>query len=232
MSNQTLHPTVKKLLIVDDHVLFREGLIGLFRATEDFDVVGGAGSVHEGITMARDLKPDIILMDFLMPDGTGLDATKPILSFIPDCEIVFLTVHDKDENLLAALRAGAKGYMLKNVPSVNLISSLRALSREEIAMSRKMMGRALGEFSRAQPRDGRSGQLSKLSPREMDVLRELTGGASNREVARRLFLSENTVKHHIRSLLEKLGVENRREARQIAIQHGLESKFFNKTNSK
>src|SRR5512140_2026512 len=141
---------VRKVLLVDDQILFREGLVSLFNSTTDFEMVGTAGSVHEGIERALETQPDIILMDFSLPDGTGLDATRAILEELPDCKIIFLTVFETDENLLAAIRLGAKGYMLKNVSSSSLISSLRALAQGEIAMSRKMMSKVL-EFSRTMP---------------------------------------------------------------------------------
>lgn len=218
---------VSKLLVVDDHILFREGLMGIFRMIPDFEVVGGAGSVYEGIEMARSLIPDIILMDFSLPDGTGLDATKAILMERPHCKIVFLTVNDMDEKLFAAIRLGAKGYILKNVASVNLISSLRALRRDEMAISRQLASRVFNEFAHTQEAgNGRDEIANKLSPRELDVLCELESGATNLEIGQRLFLSENTVKHHIRNVLNKLQVENRRQAATIARQNGLRSKFY------
>jgi DNA-binding NarL/FixJ family response regulator len=219
MNNQNTSSAVQKILVIDDHVLFREGLMSLFQSAEDFKVVGGAGSVFEGIEMAYQLSPDIILMDYSMPDGTGLDATKAILTKLPQCKIVFLTVHEADEKLLEAIRAGAKGYMLKNVPSADLISALRSLGRGEMALSRRMASRIMDEFAHSVSSDGKFAQLSKLSARELEVLKELGTGASNQEIANRLFLSENTVKHHIRSILEKLGVENRHQAGLIANQY-------------
>ena len=218
--------SVKKLLVIDDHILFREGLMSLFRFATDFEVVGGAGNVREGIEQARLYTPDIILMDFSLPDGTGLDATRAILSHLPDCKIVFLTVYEADEKLFAALRLGAKGYLLKNVASTDLLSSLRALERGEKAVSRKMLSSVLDEFSRTVGTDARQEELlARLSPRELDVLREMESGATNVVIAQRLFLSENTVKHHIRNVLDKLGMENRRQAGLFARQNGVKSKY-------
>jgi DNA-binding NarL/FixJ family response regulator len=217
---------VKKILLVDDQILFREGLMSLFRNTPDFKVVGCAGGVHEGRELALKHQPDIILMDFSLPDGTGLDATREILAQLPDCQIVFLTVYEADEKLFAALRIGAKGYLLKNVSSTNLLTSLRALDRGEKAVSRKMMSSVLDEFSRTPFSDSvNEKMLTKLSPREIDVLRELESGATNLEIAQRLFLSENTVKHHVRNVFDKLGVENRREAAFVARQNAIISKY-------
>jgi two-component system nitrate/nitrite response regulator NarL len=216
--------TPKKVMVIDDHILFREGLISLFRSTPDFQIVGEAGSVYEGIENARSLRPDIILMDFSLPDGTGLDATKAILKETPDCKIVFLTVHETDDKLFAAIRAGAKGYLPKNVAGQNLLASLRALERDELAFSRKMTSRIIEEFSQTDLKSAVSEEiLVKLTTRELEVLGELSTGASNLEIAQRLFLSENTVKHHVQSILDKLGVENRRQAGQLARQAGLKS---------
>jgi DNA-binding NarL/FixJ family response regulator len=210
----------QSILVVDDHVLFRDGLVSLFQSTQDFYVVDQAGTVSEGIEKAFLHKPDIILMDFSLPDGTGLDATQEFLDENPECKIIFLTVFETDENLIRAIRLGAKGYMLKNVSSSSLLSSLRALANGEIAMSRKMMSRVV-EYSRAMPFHHSQDLVAKLSPRETDILYELQNGASNAQIAQQLFLSENTVKHHIHSILEKLGVENRRQAGTLAKQMGL-----------
>jgi len=211
---------MQSILVIDDHVLFRDGLVSLFKATPDFYVIDQAGTVKEGVEKAFHHKPNIILMDFSLPDGTGLDATKIILDELPDCKIIFLTVFETDENLLAAIRLGAKGYMLKNISSSSLIASLQALAQGEIAMSRKMMSKAL-EFTRSMPLPPTNDLIAKLSPREIDILYELQEGISNMEIAQKLYLAENTVKHHIHSILEKLGVENRRQAGVIAKQLGL-----------
>jgi DNA-binding NarL/FixJ family response regulator len=211
----------QKILVIDDHVLFRDGLVSLFLSTPDFHVVGQAGTVKEAIEKAFHHRPDIILMDFSLPDGTGLDATQIILDELPDCKIIFLTVYETDENLLTAIRLGAKGYMLKNVSSASLLASLRSLGQGEMAMSRKLMSRAL-EFSQILPTSQQVGDLlGKLSRRETEVLCELQKGKSNLEIAEQFYLSENTVKHHVRSILEKLGVKNRRQAGEIARQSGL-----------
>jgi DNA-binding NarL/FixJ family response regulator len=224
-----LMTTAKRILLIDDQILFREGLVGLFNSTDDFVVVGAAGSVHEGKELALLHQPDIILMDFSLPDGTGLDATRAIIQHLPDCKIIFLTVYETDENLFAALRLGAMGYMLKNITGSDLLSSLRALDRGEKAISRKMVSSVLDEFSRIDPMStsgsGKQKLLAKLSPRELDVLREMESDATNLQIAQRLFLSENTVKHHIRNILDKLEVENRREAILFARQTALENKF-------
>jgi DNA-binding NarL/FixJ family response regulator len=211
-----------RILLVDDHAIFREGVASLFGGQPDLEVVGEAESVHEAISMARDLQPDLVLMDFSLPDGTGLDATQAILAERPEAKIVFLTVHEADERLFAAIRSGAKGYLLKNVPVARLLSCLRGLERGEAAISPVMASRILEEFSRLEPaREFSHDLLSDLTPRELDVLQELTTGATNREIAERLYITENTIKNHVRSILAKLELQNRRQAADFARQHGL-----------
>jgi DNA-binding NarL/FixJ family response regulator len=204
------------ILIVDDHVLFREGLSSLLSGEPGMNVVAQAGSVREAIDMARQHRPEIVLMDFSLPDGSGAEASAVILQELPDCKIVFLTVYEADDKLLAAVRSGAKGYLLKNVPISKLISSLRGLEDGEAALSRKMTTRLLQELSGDRHVEEKKNNLSLLSPRELEVLQELKSGASNREIAQKLVISENTVKHHIHSILAKLEVHNRREAVEIA----------------
>jgi DNA-binding NarL/FixJ family response regulator len=212
-----------KILIVDDHVLFREGLSGILRSRPEFDVIGEAGSVQESIELALHLKPDMILMDWNLPDGDGAQATRAILTELPECKIIFLTVHEADEKLFAAIRSGAKGYLLKNIPSMQLMRTLLDVEAGNPALSRSMTARLMHEFARPSPGDNSQPQVfDALSPRELDVLHELVNGATNREIAFKLFISENTVKHHIHNILEKLGVENRRQAANLARQHGFE----------
>jgi DNA-binding NarL/FixJ family response regulator len=160
-------------------------------------------------------------MDFSLPDGTGLDATKAILEELPNCKIIFLTVYETDENILAAIRLGARGYTLKNVSSSSLLASLRALDQGEMAMSRKMMSKALEYSHTTLPSPPAKDLVDKLSPREIDILLELKNNTSNSEIARNLYLSENTVKHHMHNIFDKLGVNNRREASLIAKQMDL-----------
>jgi len=211
-----------RILIVDDHVLFREGLVSLLKAQPDFEVVGEASSVSEAVEIARQVQPDLILMDFGLPDGTGLDATQAILTERPETNIVFLTVHEEDDRLFAAIRSGAKGYLLKNVPVSKLLNYLRGVERGEAAISRAMVSRVLDQFSRMEPlRDAERAEMAELTMREMEVLQELATGATNREIADRLVITENTVKNHVRSILAKLNLRNRREAARFAQTHGL-----------
>jgi DNA-binding NarL/FixJ family response regulator len=212
------------ILIVDDHILFREGLAGLLRSQPDMQVVGECGSVQEAIDTALEVRPDTVLMDFSLPDGTGLEATRAILANQPDTQVIFLTVHENDERLISAMRAGAKGYLLKNLSVNKLLASLRALERGEVALSRSMMARIIEEFAQSEPTAaGMPSPLISLTAREIEVLQELAAGITNQEIANRLFISENTVKNHVHNILDKLKLNNRREAIDFARKHGLAS---------
>jgi DNA-binding NarL/FixJ family response regulator len=211
-----------RVLIVDDHVLFREGLVSLLKAQPDITVLGEAGCVSEAVDMARELEPDLILMDFGLPDGTGLDATQAILAEQPEAKIVFLTVHEQDDRLFAAIRSGAKGYLLKNVPVSKLLDYLRGVQNGEAAISPTMTSQILDEFARlGKAFDSDAAELGELTPRELEVLRELDTGATNQEIADRLVITENTVKVHVRNILAKLDLPNRRAAADFAQRHGL-----------
>lgn len=207
-----------KILIVDDHILFREGLAAIVRSEPDIEIVGMAGSVQEAVTLTRVNKPEIVLMDFSLPDGTGADATRAILGEHPDCKIVFLTMSEEDEDLFEAVRSGAKGYLLKNMHPQKLVVALRSVQQGESAISRTMTLRLMEELTRTKKFD--YPQDATLTHREMDVLRAVTSGLSNLEIARKLFISENTVKYHVHSMLAKLGLSDRKELAAYAREHG------------
>jgi DNA-binding NarL/FixJ family response regulator len=210
-----------KIIIVDDHVLFREGLAAIVRSEPDIEVIGQAGTVQEAIEVVLDLKPDMVLMDFGLPDGNGADATRAILKEYPACKIIFLTMSEEDEDLFAAIRSGAKGYLLKNMRPTRLVSTLRSVQKGESALSRSMTLRLMEELARTKepPRSGEGDPT--LTRRELEVLRELAAGLSNQEIAERLFISENTVKYHVHSILEKLNLSDRRDAAIYAREHRL-----------
>ena len=211
-----------QILLVDDHALFREGLSSLLSNQPDLKIVGTAQSVSEAIQAARDLKPDLILMDFTHPDGTGLEATKAILAESPGTKIVFLTVHEDDERLFSAIRSGAIGYLPKNISMHDLVAQIRGLEYGEAAITSKMASRVLGELARTQPgRPNIDSPAARLTTRELEVLREIEKGASNREIADRLYISERTVKNHVSHILNKLNLRNRYEAAEFARQNGL-----------
>jgi len=209
-----------KLIIVDDHILFREGLAAIIRAEPDMEIIGQAGSVQEAIEMVKTLTPDLILMDFGLPDGTGADATREILREHPKCKIIFLTMSEEEEHLFAAIRSGAKGYLLKNMRPSKLVSTLRSVQQGESALSRSMTLRLMEELARTKETP-RAPADPTLTRREMEVLRELASGLSNQEIAAQLIISENTVKYHVHSILEKLNLSDRRDASAYAREHGL-----------
>lgn len=201
------------ILLVDDHILFREGMNSLLQGQPDITVVAQAGTAAEAVQYTVQHEPDIVLMDFTLPDGTGLDATRSILAEAPHTNIIFLTVHEEDERLFEAIRSGAKGYLLKNTPTNKLLSFLRGVQQDEAALMPHMVKRVLDEFARQThsepPQDSR---LLELSNREREVLRELASGASNNEIAERLSVSINTVKNHVSNILSKLRLKNRKHA--------------------
>jgi DNA-binding NarL/FixJ family response regulator len=215
-----------KIIIIDDHILYREGLTLQINRQADMNVVGIGGSVREATDLARKLRPDLILMDFNLPDGTGLDAAQYILSEQPNAKIVFLTSQNDDERLFSAVRLGARGYLLKNIPVARLLAALRGVERGEAALSREMTAKLMGEFARAnQPPTPTPSPFPGLTARELQVLRELATDATNREIADRLFISENTVRNHMHNILEKMGVASRREAVNLARQYGIGSLY-------
>jgi two-component system NarL family response regulator len=211
-----------KLIIVDDHVLFREGLASIIRSEKDIEILGLVGTVKDAVELAGKTKPDIILMDFNLPDGTGADATRAILDVHPKCGIVFLTMSEKDDNLLSAIRSGAKGYLLKDMHPTKLVNALRAVQRGESAVSRSMTLRLMQELSQPGKSDSPAGTPSPtLTRRELDVLSAIAQGMSNQEIANQFFLSENTVKYHVHSILDKLQLKDRREAAAYARERGI-----------
>jgi len=211
-----------RLVIVDDHTLFREGLASIIQLEPDIEISGLAGSVQEAVNIVRTLKPHIVLMDFTLPDGTGADATRLVLEEDPNCKIIFLTMSEEDENLFSAIRSGAKGYLVKNMSPSKLVTTIRSVHEGESALSRSMTLRLMEELSRTkEPERLGDASLAKLTRRELDVLRELTTGITNKEIANRLYLSENTVKYHVHSILQKLGLSSRRAATIFAKEHGI-----------
>lgn len=206
------------IMIVDDHILFREGLASIIRSEPGLVIGGMAGGVKEAVDLARTVKPDLVLMDFSLPDGTGADATRLILQENPNCKIVFLTMSEEDENLFDAIRSGAKGYLLKNMQPQKLIAALWSVQKGESAISRSMTMRLMEELTRTKKND--PSHDVTLTLREVDVIRSVASGLSNAETARELFISENTVKYHVHSALRKLGLSGRKELTLYAREHG------------
>jgi DNA-binding NarL/FixJ family response regulator len=213
-----------RVLLVDDHALFREGLAGLLSSQPDIEVVSEAGDGLEALVKAQELQPDLILMDVMMPGCDGLEATHLIKKALPDSKIVMLTMHDEDNALFEAIRNGAVGYVLKNTASESLVAMLRGVMRGEAAISGTTAARILEEFRRLDkctpPRDQEEDTLT-LTSREKQVLRLVAAGAMDKEIAVELSISLNTVKTHIRKILAKLHATTRHQAATLAVQEGL-----------
>lgn len=213
-----------RILLVDDHDLFRAGLKELVGSQPDFEVVGEARDGLEALKLARDLQPDLIVMDIQMPICDGLEATRLICSQLPGSRILMLTVRDEDENLFAAIKSGAVGYLLKNTDKVNFFKGLRSVLAGDVALPPPLAARMLGEFARLMNNPTHAGEgedVPDLTPREKHVLEHASTGATDKEIAAKLSISIYTVKSHMRSILEKLQVPNRREAARFAEEYGL-----------
>ncbi len=209
-----------RVIVADDHSLFRDGIVSMLQAG-GFDVVGQAGNGHDTLEAIRRLMPDLVLMDLQMPKMDGLEALKRITAEFPAVKVVILTVSDDDDDLLAAIQAGASGYLLKDLDSEEFLDLLAGLQRGEAPMTRKTASRLMRRLSAA---SGSETTLSELSERELDVLALVTHGLPNKAVAERLSISENTVKYHMKNILQKLEVRNRTEAVSHAVKHGLVEK--------
>jgi DNA-binding NarL/FixJ family response regulator len=207
-----------RVLLVDDHTLFRRGVAGFLAAESDFEIVGEAADGREAVEMARSLLPDVILMDLSMPIMDGLEATRQLKALIPDVKIVILTVSDEDRNLFEAIKAGALGYLLKRIDPHALAGTLRGVMRGEVSLSRAMAARLVEEFAHLArvPSPG-----STLTPREREVLDQVAKGSSNKQIAAVLAITENTVKKHLKNMLEKLHLENRVQAATFALRDDL-----------
>jgi DNA-binding NarL/FixJ family response regulator len=209
-----------RVLLVDDHALFRKGIASLLASQPDFEVVGEAADGREAVERARDVMPDIIVMDVSIPTGSGLEATCRIKESLPYVRIVMLTVSEDEQDLFEAVKNGAQGYLVKKIEPQELYSALRAVMQGETPISSAMAARLLGEFSRM-ARAQTPRHTPALTPRERDVLELITQGKSNKEIAAALSVAESTVKNHLRNILEKLHLENRVQAAIFALRQGM-----------
>jgi DNA-binding NarL/FixJ family response regulator len=215
-------PTPLRILLVDDHALFRKAIISLLGEAAEFSVVGEAATGQEALEQARKLQPDLILMDLSMPEMDGLEATRRIKAENPEVRIVILTIEEEDQNLFEAVKSGAQGYLLKKVEPAVLYDTLRRVSRGEASLSGVMAARLMEEFMRqAGQRDQTGPQATDLSGREREVLALVAQGKSNKEIAAAMVIAENTVKNHLKSILEKLHLQNRVQAATYALRQGL-----------
>lgn len=206
-----------RILLADDHPLFREGVANSLAATADFAVIAQAGSGEEAVSLALALNPDMVLLDVSMPGMGGIEAAARIASALPQVRIMMLTVSETPESLLAALKAGAHGYVLKGVSASELRTIVRNVALGEAYVTPTLAAEMLTEFSRPRPPDA----FATLTARETGVLELLSQGLTNREIGECLHLAEKTVKHHITVILQKLHVRSRTEAALMAVQHGV-----------
>lgn len=212
-----------RVFLADDHALFREGLAGILNAHPDFEVVGEASDGLEAVVKAQELAPDLILMDIMMPGYDGLEATRQIKRLLPATTVVILTVRDDEEKLFEAIKNGAQGYLLKTIPSREMLGLLRGAVQGEAAITPALAGRMLEEFrrlSRLALPDTDEDAVA-LTFREQEVLSLVAQGKMDKEVADALQISIHTVKSHMRNILAKLHVGTRREAAQYARHKGL-----------
>jgi DNA-binding NarL/FixJ family response regulator len=213
-----------RLLIVDDHNLFRQGLIRILGDYEQLQIVGQAANGRDALALVEQLQPDVVLMDVNMPVLSGPDAVRQIRARHPTLPVVMLTVSERDEDLFDAIRAGAQGYLLKNVGAAELIDALQRVHAGEAILAPSMAVRLLEEFralAEQAPQEPDRAQVDELSERELDVLRLVAQGLSNREIADALGLSEHTVKTHLANILDKLHLRSRAHAAAYAVQAGL-----------
>ncbi|WP_250285908.1 MULTISPECIES: response regulator [unclassified Frankia] len=220
---EPLSPDPIRVLVVDDHALFRRGLQMVLEQEKDIEVVGEAPDGSEAVTMAVDTAPDIVLMDVRMPRRGGIDATSAIKQAVPSAKIVMLTISDEEGDLYDAIKAGAMGYLLKEISIDEVATAIRAVHGGQSLISPSMASKLLSEFALMIKKADSRPQLPtpRLTDREMEVLRLVAKGLNNRDIAKQLFISENTVKNHIRNILEKLQLHSRMEAVVYAVREKL-----------
>jgi two-component system nitrate/nitrite response regulator NarL len=220
------HPTPIRILVVDDHTLFRRGLIALLSRDPQFQTVGDAADAGEALRRAQELQPDLILLDNHLPGVNGVDALPALREAAPAARIVMLTVSEDENDLGAALKGGASGYLLKTIEGDALAQAIRRVMRGESIIAPEMTGKLIDAYrGSAAPSTPITVEaispLDQMSPRELDILRGIAGGASNKEIARELGIAETTVKIHVQHVLRKLDVGSRVNAAVIAAAHGL-----------
>jgi DNA-binding NarL/FixJ family response regulator len=211
-----------RVLICDDHALFRRGLMMVLEDEDDVEVIAEAANGAEAIELARALAPDVVLMDVRMPKVDGIAATRSILEDIPNANVIMLTVSDEEDDLFEAMKAGAAGYLLKEISIDEVGKSVRGVHQGQRLVTPSLATKLISEFAGISGRaPSRGVDAPQLTPRELEVLRHVADGATNREVASRLGISENTVKNHVRNILEKLRLHSRMEAVLYAMREKL-----------
>jgi DNA-binding NarL/FixJ family response regulator len=218
-------PEPIRTLIVDDHALFRRGLEMVLDAEQDIELVGEASDGDEAVEKAGESLPDIVLMDIRMPRSSGIEACRAMKEVVPSAKIIILTISDEEEDLFEAIRAGASGYLLKDIPLDEVAETVRAVHGGQSLINPSMAGKLLTEFATLARRDEEERiqriPAPRLTEREMQVLKLVARGMNNRDIAKELFISDNTVKNHVRNILEKLQIHSRMEAVMVAVRDKL-----------
>ena len=213
---------VLKLLIVDDHAIFREGLRALLEMEEDFTVIGEASRGDEAVAMAAEEPPDVILLDLHLPDGSGADFCRELRRVSPQSKVLILSAYDHDREVSAALIAGASGYVLKTVGGERLADNIRSVYRGEVLLAPSVAAKVVQQLSRLREETGRREEaLNVLTPREREVFALASRGLKNAEIAEELYLSEKTIKTHLRNIYNKLNLTSKAELRLFAVRLGL-----------
>ena len=216
-------PERLRVLVADDHALFRRGLQMVLEAEPDIALVGEASDGVEAIERSQELMPDVILMDVRMPKRSGIEAASQIKELLPHVKILMLTISDEEADLYDAIKAGASGYLLKEIPIEEVADAIRSVWAGQSRISPSMASKLLNEFAAMSKATGDRSQIPapRLTDREMEVLRLVAKGMNNRDIAKELYISENTVKNHIRNILEKLHLHSRMEAVVYAVREKL-----------
>lgn len=210
-----------RVVLADDHPLFRDGVASLLRA-RGFEIVGEAGNGREALELIRRVQPDLVLMDIHMPELDGLAATRVLATELPNVRVIILTVSDDDDDVFEAIKSGAQGYLLKSTDTRTFFDLIEGAARGETPLSGRLAARILREFAKHMNTEDTGASIEDaLSEREKQVLALAAEGLTNREIAARITLSENTIKYHFKNILEKLHLRNRAQAVVYAVQSGL-----------
>ena len=209
-----------RLLVVDDHTLFRRGLVALLASDANLRVVGEAADAGEAVRRAAELQPDLILLDNHLPGATGIQSLPGLKEAAPQAKVVLLTVSEDEQDLQAALRGGAAGYLLKTIDGELLSQAIHRIMGGEPVISPEMTGKLVAAFQQPSPTQASGDPMAQLSAREQQVLQEISRGASNKEIARSLNIAETTVKIHVQHILRKLGLSSRVQAAVFASRTG------------